>query len=311
MILRVDPETNQAAVLSFPRDLWVSISGSNKKSRINAAFDTENPKKLIDTIYENFVIPVDYYINVDFCAFKGIVDAVGGVAVPFEFAARDANTGLNIPGPECHTFQGDEALAYVRSRHYQWLNPDTGKWVTDPTSDYGRITRQQDFLKRALGKAIDRGARNPLVAQGLLDTMRKYVTTDTELTIDVMLQLAGAMRNFDPAGDKTFQIEGVGVKKGTAAVIEPRLTSDSMKAILAVFRGQARLADAPTETTPSDVATTLPGTTPAGAPTTTEPPATAPNTSTTLPGDTTPTTVVVDVADVQKGLFPPADPSCR
>ncbi|MEZ5217929.1 MAG: LCP family protein [Ilumatobacteraceae bacterium] len=316
MILRVDPATNQAAVLSFPRDLWVSIAGSNRKSRINAAFDTENPTKLIDTIWDNFEVPIDHYINVDFCAFKGVVDAVGGVAVPFEFAARDKNTGLNIPGPQCHVFEGDEALAYVRSRHYQWFNPETNKWVTDGTSDYGRITRQQDFLKRAFAKAIDRGARNPLVAQELLNTMKENVTTDRKLTLNVMLQLAGAMQNFDPETVSTFQIEGRGVIKGNAQVIEPSLNTDTMKAVLAVFRGQARLADAPTATTPGDVATTLPTSTPAGSTSTTTPDVAAPaSTSTTIatsPDDsTTETTVVVTVDDMSKGFYPPDDPSCH
>ena len=312
MILRVDPTTNQAAVLSFPRDLWVKIAGSNKKSRINAAFDTQNPKKLIDTIWENFVIPIDHYINVDFCAFKGVVEAVGGVGVPFLFATRDKNTGLNITQPECHVFQGDEALAYVRSRHYQWFDPAKNKWVTDGTSDYGRITRQQDFLKRAFAKALDKGARNPIVAQQLIETMKNNVTTDLDLTINVMLELAGAMKNFDPATVRTFQIQGRGVVKGNAQVIEPVLTSDSMEASLAVFRGLARLADAPPATAPSDVATTLPSSTPAGSTSTSSSiPAVASSSSSTTPGGSTSSTLVVEVADDVKGISPPNDPTCR
>ncbi len=305
MMLRVDPETNQAAVLSFPRDLWVKIAGTDRKSRINAAFDTENPRKLMDTVYENFAILTDHYINIDFCAFKGIVDAVDGVAVPFEFAARDKNTGLFIAQPECHVFEGDEALAYVRSRKYQWFDPVKNTWVTDGTSDYGRITRQQDFLKRALQKALDKGARNPIVARRLIDAVKDNVTTDTELSIDVMLELAGAMRSFDPNTVKTFQVEGRGVKKGNASVIEPVLTSDNMEAILAVFRGQARLSDAPTdETVPGDVVTVPPTSTPGStvAPTTTAGPATTVG---------IPPTSVVEIADTERGIFPPDDPSCR
>lgn len=312
MMLRVDPVTNQAAVLSFPRDLWVSIAGTNRKSRINAAFDTQNPLKLIDTIWQNFGILTDHYINVDFCAFKGIVDAVDGVAVPFEFAARDKNTGLLIEQPECHTFRGDEALAYVRSRKYQWFDPEKNTWVTDGTSDYGRITRQQDFLKRALQKALDKGARNPLVAQDLLQAMKQNVEADTELSIDVMLELAGAMRNFDPTTVKTFQVEGRGVKKGNASVIEPVLDSDNMEAILAVFRGFARLADAPTdETVPGDIVTSLPSSTPAGSSTTTAP---STPTTTAAPGATTipaPPTSVVTIADTERGIYPPDDPACH
>ena len=88
----------------------------------------------IDTIYENFGIGIDHYIQVDFCAFKTLVDAVGGVTVPFEYPARDDNTGLNVPAPGCFTFDGDHALAYVRSRHYEYEDPPgSGNWKTDPT----------------------------------------------------------------------------------------------------------------------------------------------------------------------------------
>ena len=71
---------------------------------------------MAQTLYDNFGVKVDHFIQVDFCAFKKIVDAVGGVSVPFTYPMRDTNTGLNITEPGCYTFSGDEALAYVRSR---------------------------------------------------------------------------------------------------------------------------------------------------------------------------------------------------
>ena len=81
MIIRVNPKDNQAAFLSFPRDLWVKIAGSTRSNRINTAFERKNPNTLADTIYQNFGINIDHYVNIDFCAFKEIVDAVGGVKV--------------------------------------------------------------------------------------------------------------------------------------------------------------------------------------------------------------------------------------
>ena len=123
MVLRVDPDADRVAVLSFPRDLYVDIAGSGSKSRINSAYRRDDPQRLIDTIFENFGIPIDHYIQVDFCAFKTLVDAVGGVAVPFEFPARDENTGLNVPTTGCFVFDGEHALAYVRSRHYEYEDP--------------------------------------------------------------------------------------------------------------------------------------------------------------------------------------------
>ena len=300
MVLRVDPSVEQAAILSFPRDLWVKIP-QRGSSRINSALDKQNPNKLIETLYLNFGIPVDHYINVDFCAFKGLVDAVDGVAIPFEYAAKDKNTGLNVDAPGCRTLKGDEALAYVRSRHYQYQDPNTGKWKTDGTSDLGRITRQQDFLKRTLQKAIDRGARNPVVAKGLMDTFLKYVTTDSELTLKVMLDLANAMKDFDANTVRSFQIEGKGVRKGNASVLQPQLNSQAMKDILRVFRGQATLLNLPAGLDPS-LATTTTASSSETTTTTTAAPAST---------DAAPPTSVVAVADNDKGIFPPDDPTCH
>ena len=75
MIWRANPETDQLAVLSLPRDLYVDIAGG-RKARINSAYRRDDPSRLIDTIYLNFGVPVDHYVQVDFCAFQRLVDAV-------------------------------------------------------------------------------------------------------------------------------------------------------------------------------------------------------------------------------------------
>ena len=113
-------------------------------------------KRPINTIYENFGIPIDHYVNIDFCAFKEIVDAVGGVSVPFAYETRDQKTGLYVPRAMCFQFSGDHALAYVRSRSgYSYFDPAKGSWVKDGTSDLGRISRQQDFIRRAMRSSCD------------------------------------------------------------------------------------------------------------------------------------------------------------
>jgi LCP family protein required for cell wall assembly len=309
IILRVDPTTNQAAILSFPRDLWVKVAGTGNRSRINAAWDRQDPTRLIQTIYNNFQVPIDHYIGVDFCAFKNIVDAIGGVSVPFQFAARDENTGLNVSRPECHAMQGDEALAYVRSRHYEYFDPQKQKWVNDGTSDFGRITRQQDFIKRVLQKAIDKGSRNPAVAKKLIDALRKGVTLDSNLTVGKLLQVSNAMRDFDPARVRTFQVEGRGMVVGNGAqVLQPVTNTKNMKAILEIFRGQASMADAPDQSlTP---VSTLPPVNPSDVFATT-PTTTAPSSATTSGGAPATTLPPITVQENNKGIYPPADLSCR
>jgi LCP family protein required for cell wall assembly len=325
MLMRVDPSTNRAAVLSFPRDLWVQIAGRQNKNRINTAYVKDDPQRLIDTIYQNFGVGVDHFIQVDFCAFKNIVDAVGGVAVPFEHPARDTHSGLNVPTAGCFTFDGDHALAYVRSRYYQYYKD--GTWVKDGLSDLGRVSRQQDFIRRALSAALDKGITNPSVARGLIETAEKNVVTDGELSVSRMLEFAGVLRNLDPDSISSYQIESEGAKISGQSVLIPRIKGDNMRAILAIFRGEAPLAGAPeqvfetttttstTSTTVQPTATTKPGTTIVGGTTTSTPRTTTTTTSTTTSTTTTvaPTTLpatTVAPEENAKGIVPPRDASC-
>ena len=50
-----------------------------------------------EVINFNFGVQIDHYIQVDFCAFRQLVNAVGGVEVPFAYPARDAPNRDNPP----------------------------------------------------------------------------------------------------------------------------------------------------------------------------------------------------------------------
>ena len=319
MILRLDPKTNAAAVLSFPRDLWVRINGKKTQGRINSAFNRDDPNPLIVTIFDNFGILIDHYVNIDFCAFKEIVDAVGGVRVPFATPVRDKNTNLLIEAPGCHTFGGEEGLAYVRSRHFRYYDAKTKKWIEDPAADRGRISRQQDFLRRTIQKALDKSAGSPTIAKDLIDAALSYVILDANLTAGKLLDLASAMKNLDTSTMKTYQVEGVGKRVGELSVIEPRLKTDNMKAVLAVFQGRARLVDAPEQIFEVATTTAAPATTTATATTVrpstvagqTAPPTTKAPRTTTTTSTTTTTLVPVYVESNSVGILPTNDPACR
>lgn len=257
MVWRANPEANQLAVLSLPRDLYVDIAGG-RKARINSAYVRNDPTKLIDTIYLNFGIPIDHYVQVDFCAFQRLVDGVGGVEIPFSAPARDRKAGLQIDQTGCVNLSGAQALAYVRSRHYQYEDPPgSGNWRTDGTSDFGRIARQQDFLRRVVAKVIDEGLYSPGVATAIIDTNKQYLVTDAGLTLRRMLEFANTLRQLDPATISTYRIESSTEFTGAGLEVErPRLSGDNMQAILSVFRGEATIASAPEQMFEST--TTLP-----------------------------------------------------
>jgi LCP family protein required for cell wall assembly len=262
MIIRIEPATSRAAILSFPRDLWVRIDGAGYSSKINSAYDGDDPNRLVRTIKLNFGIPIDHYVDVDFCAFKDLVDAIGGVRIPFAYPTRDLNTGLDVPAG-CIAFDGDAALAYARSRYYQYF--DGRRWVDDGVSDYGRIARQQDFIRRAVQRALDKGARDPTTAARLLRIGLSRVKVDQDLVLDDLLRLSGALEDLDPTTIRSYRIDGRGELRGGASVVVPAAGSARNRAILAVFTGQARLADSPEEAdlppeqAPSTTTTTVTG----------------------------------------------------
>jgi LCP family protein required for cell wall assembly len=294
--------------------LWVKIAGSTRTNRINTAFDRKNPNKLVDTIYQNFGISIDHYVNIDFCAFKEIVNAVGGVSIPFLYETRDKKTGLYVPAPSCFEFSGDHALAYVRSRSgYSYFDPAKNDWVKDGTGDLGRISRQQDFIRRAMQRALDKGSSSPTVANKLLNAALKNVITDDQLTPISMLQLAQAMRDLNTSSIPTYTIAASGEMVGDQAVLVPRIQNDTMREILALFQGKASLAtpgsatDAPPT---SDMTTTegaLGGVT-SGQIVPVNYVKYTSNASSSAPPTTLP---VVAPEQATLGVAPPNDPSCR
>ena len=113
-------------------------------------------------------------------------------------------------------------------------------------SDLGRISRQQDFLRRTLQAALDKGIFDPAVARALIESMQKYIVRDEGLlSLNEMLKFAGVLHDVDPKGIPTYQIEVSRLIVSGNDVLEPKIKGENMKAILAIFLGLAPLAGAP------------------------------------------------------------------
>ena len=324
MLLRVDPTINDVAVLSFPRDLWVNIAGTTRQSRINSAFDAKDPSRLIRTITDNFGVPVDHYVNVNLCAFKEIVDSVGGVKIPFAHRTKDDRVGFREVGPGCVEMRGGQALAYVRSRSgYRYFDETKQKWIGDPTGDIGRITRQQDFLRRSMQRALDRGTTSPATANALLNVALERVITDDQLTPRDLLSLAQAMRNLDTRGVNSYTIEWSPRRIGNESVLIPIIETDSMKSILALFRGETAASTNSSDSSDSSGASGDASAPVGDATRGTRAPSfdrtasivLVPLASTLISllaaDDAATTTTIAAPQQKRLGVFPPDDPSCR
>jgi LCP family protein required for cell wall assembly len=217
IVLRIDPKQKQAAMLSVPRDLYVKIAGTARSGRINDAFQA-GPERLIATITETFGIPIHHYVQVDFSGFRSIVKALGGVEIYSAAKARDRVSGLNIPNPGCVDLDGNQALAFVRSRNYEFY--ENGKWRRDPTGDLGRIQRQQDFIRRVLKKAnqkargVDFLTINKLVNAGV-----KNVKIDEHFSTKDIAALARRFKSLDPESVQMLTVPTVPASVGGASVL--------------------------------------------------------------------------------------------
>jgi LCP family protein required for cell wall assembly len=271
MILRVDPRNQQAAIVSLPRDLYVSLAGGGK-GRINEALALGGPQRLIDTIKQDFSSPINHYAMVDFKGFESLVNSVGGVPIYFQYPSRDQSTGLFQYDPGCVTLDGSQALAFARSRRFE-ISRTPNRWQEDPTSDFGRITRQQVFIKAALRKAVSKGARNPFVLRDLLGFAQKNITLDSSYSVGDLVSLGTSFSSFDPDSLLTFTPPATGTMIGSMSVLI--LQEAAAQPIFDIFRGTAPIVD-PAATTTTTTTPTTPG---SGGPSTSTPPITTPPTS--------------------------------
>jgi len=151
MVLAIDAPNNRAALISFPRDIYLAIPGVGY-SRINTAYGFGEERQpggglplLMSTIERNFGIPIHSYARIDFSGFEDVVDALGGVDVTVdcplydELIYRYFETYTLEPGT--YHMNGQQALYYARSRK--------------TTDDFDRARRQQRVLLAIRDRVLD------------------------------------------------------------------------------------------------------------------------------------------------------------
>ena len=194
-IVHVVPATGAVSVLSIPRDTVVTVAGDTSEignyNRINATYNT-GPDQLVQTIEANFGIAIEHVVQLNFIGFRGAVDAIGGVNLDFPFPAKDTYTGLDITTAGCQHLNGGYSLAVARSRHYQYY--EDGYWQYDGTSDFGRIQRQNAFLRALINQAEKQ--YNPLTLNAFIGSVVQGVTIDSTFTIKELVSLAQEFRSF-------------------------------------------------------------------------------------------------------------------
>jgi LCP family protein required for cell wall assembly len=233
-IVHVDPAAGTASTLSIPRDTFVTITGLapgsalSTQNKINAAF-SNGPDAVVQTIENTFGIPISHYIVISFFGVQDAVNALGGISLDFPYPARDMdcssgtcynNSGLDIPTAGCQVLDGDQALSLSRSRYYQYYTD--GYWHSDPTSDIGRIERQNLVISAALNKA--KSTYNPLELNSLLSSVVHDFSKDNGLTATDLLSLAERYHAFSGSSLQNYTLPTTGAVSsyaGDVEVVEP------------------------------------------------------------------------------------------
>ncbi|MFG2807620.1 LCP family protein [Streptomyces massasporeus] len=203
LVLHVSKDRSNATVLSIPRDLITDIpdcpttqeDGSEKvipgkqRTRFNNSLGQEErtPSCTMRTITELTGLKMDHFMVADFNAVKTLTSAVGGVDVCLAKDIKDPDSKLDLPKGE-HTIEGEEALAFVRTRHSVGFG-----------GDLSRIELQQQFLGSMMRKLKSNDTlTSPSKMIKLAEAGTKALTVDSQIsTIKKLSDLGAELGKFD------------------------------------------------------------------------------------------------------------------
>jgi LCP family protein required for cell wall assembly len=204
MILHLDPDHHKASILSIPRDTFVPNARPVGVNKIDAALGSpDGPGQLIAAITDDFGIPIQHYVELNFDSFQGVVQALGGVKMYFPLPVYDQESTLNIPTAGCIDLNGFEALAVVRARHLQYEPRDDAglphyDWPYDPQSDLSRIRRDHEFLRVLSAAVAKRGLGNFVTDLRLIDSLAGNLQVDDGFSAASMAHLILEFHDVQP-----------------------------------------------------------------------------------------------------------------
>ncbi len=181
ILTRVDPQNKTVTMISIARDLKTDM-GSHGTQKINAAYTFDGPAGAIKVVSELAGVPISHYAEIDFDAFKEVVDALGGVEVTVAMDIDDSHVDDKIKAGT-QTLNGSQALSLCRSRH-------TYDKVGD--GDALRTANQRMVLSAIMKKVV---SSDIATMMSTVNTMVGYVTTD--MSASYILGLAQQFAGID------------------------------------------------------------------------------------------------------------------
>ncbi len=195
MWVSLNPSDHYVSVVSFPRDLYVSVPGRGNE-RINIPFQFGGLQLLGDTFEQNFDVRPDHYVMVDFNGFRAVIDSLGGIDVQAAQNLTDVcpkwinPSGTCSVGPGLVHMDSEVALWYARARH--------------STSDFDRARRTQEVVEAIFRRLISLDVITK--ADQLYAAYRNYVQTDRTLS-DILPLLPFASEIYNDMNIRQYVIQ--------------------------------------------------------------------------------------------------------
>jgi LCP family protein required for cell wall assembly len=194
MLVSFDVKNKRIALLSLPRDLSIPVENSANWTKINnidafaeAKIPGSGGVATSEAVADILNVPVDYYVRVDFDAFKNIIDKIGGIDVNVEntlddysypIDGQEDNPDYNARFEHLHIekglqhMNGDLALKFARSRH------GSG----GEGSDFARAHRQQLVLQATKDKLLSANVLlNPALITDIINQLADHVSTNLKV----------------------------------------------------------------------------------------------------------------------------------
>lgn len=183
IVCSYDPKTQQASMLSIPRDTFVGENTNKAKAsnKLNSFYSNgSTPEKTMEAINEVTGLNIKRYILIDTKALKELINIIGEVEfdVPIDMDYDDESQDLHIHlKAGVQYLDGDKVEQVVRFRHNNNGSSYPYKYGDE---DYGRMRTQRELIKTVLKQTIQ--LKNVTEIGKIMDLAKDYVQTNMEFS---------------------------------------------------------------------------------------------------------------------------------
>ena len=171
MLLNYNPRTDNIKIVSIPRDTLIEVENAHDGNgnyipywKINAAYVLGGEQEVIEQVESLLDITVNYLVEIDYAAFRNLIDAVGGVEM---YIDRDMYYDDDAQDLHIHFNKGETVLldGQKAEEFFRWRKNNDGTGLED--GDLGRIKNQQKFISALIEKCT-----NPMIVTQVPDILK-------------------------------------------------------------------------------------------------------------------------------------------